>query len=117
MNVRDWGHVHLFSPWRYNTDPVARVRLRRHGWQEPPGDAFPTGEDLYEANLKPLAETPELAAAIETNTSVRAISRDGIDKVVSLDGQHCRSRLLRPVRRSATQSRAFHLRTVFWWIP
>ena len=22
-NVRDWGHVRLFSPWKYDTDPAA----------------------------------------------------------------------------------------------
>jgi thioredoxin reductase len=82
-NVRDWGHVRLFSPWRYNTDPEARALLLRHGWQEPPGDVFPTGGDLYDAYLKPLAETPEMSDVIETATTVRAISRHGIDKVVT----------------------------------
>src|SRR5688572_6308099 len=65
-NVRDWGHVRLFSPWEYNTDIAARALLKAHGWQEPPGDVMPTGSDLYEAYLKPLAETPELAAIVET---------------------------------------------------
>ncbi len=35
--------------------------------------------------LEPLAATPELAAAIETNARVTAISRHGVDKVVSRD--------------------------------
>src|SRR5918993_5089813 len=65
-NIRDWGHVRLFSPWEYNTDTAARDLLRAHGWQEPPAKAMPTGLDLYEAYLKPLAETPEMAAVIET---------------------------------------------------
>ena len=42
-NVRDWGHVRLFSPWEYNTDAAARALLQAHGWQEPPGKAMPTG--------------------------------------------------------------------------
>ena len=42
-NVRDWGHVRLFSPWEYNIDPAARALLERRGWQEPPAMAFPTG--------------------------------------------------------------------------
>ena len=63
-SVRQWGHVRLFSPWRYNTDRAARALLMRHGWQEPPADAFPTGGDLYDAYLKPLAATPEMAAVI-----------------------------------------------------
>ena len=84
-SVRDWGHVRLFSPWQYNTDPLARALLQRHGWQEPPGDIFPTGSDLYEAYLKPLAETPAMFAVVETGAKVTAISRHGVDKVVSKD--------------------------------
>ena len=62
-NVRDWGHVRLFSPWRFNVDDAARALLKRHGWQEPPADAYPTGADLYEAYLRPLAETSEMKAS------------------------------------------------------
>jgi thioredoxin reductase len=82
-NVRDWGHVRLFSPWEYNTDPAARALLQSHGWQEPPGKVMPTGSDLYEAYLKPLAATPEMAAVIETGATVKAITRHGADKVTS----------------------------------
>src|SRR5947209_13877512 len=53
-SVREWGHVRLFSPWKYNTDAAAVALLERHGWQAPPADAFPTGEELYEAYLRPL---------------------------------------------------------------
>ncbi|WP_201864322.1 FAD-dependent oxidoreductase [Microvirga soli] len=82
-NARDWGHVRLFSPWEYNTDTAARALLQSHGWQEPIGKTMPTGSDLYEAYLKPLAETPEMAAVIETGTKVTAITRHGADKVLS----------------------------------
>jgi thioredoxin reductase len=82
-NVRDWGHVRLFSPWEYNTDTAARALLQSHGWQEPPSQAMPTGLDLYEAYLKPLAATPEMAAVIETGVKVKAITRQGADKVLS----------------------------------
>jgi thioredoxin reductase len=82
-NVRDWGHVRLFSPWAYNTDTAARSLLKAHGWQEPPADALPTGSDLYDAYLKPLAETPEMAGVIETGAKVKAVTRLGADKVLS----------------------------------
>jgi thioredoxin reductase len=82
-NVRDWGHVRLFSPWEYNTDTAARALLKAHGWQEPPGKAMPTGSDLYEVYLKPLAEIPEMATVIETGAKVTAITRHGADKVLS----------------------------------
>lgn len=86
-HVRDWGHVRLFSPWEYNTDTAARALLQSHGWLEPPAKAMPTGSDLYEAYLKPLSATPELAAVIETNAQVTAITRHGADKVLS-KGRH-----------------------------
>ena len=82
-HVRDWGHVRLFSPWRFNTDAAATAILREHGWQAPPADALPTGGDLYSAYLQPLAETPPLKSVIETGARVRNVSRAGIDKVVS----------------------------------
>ena len=82
-NVRDWAHVRLFSPWSLNADHAAKALLKRHGWQEPPGDTMPTGGDLYEAYLRPLADTPEMRAVIETKATVKAISRQGIGKVVT----------------------------------
>ena len=82
-NVRDWGHVRLFSPWSFNVDDAGKAILRRHGWQEPRGDGLPTGADLYEAYLRPLAETPELRAVIEMKAKVTGITRIGIDKVVT----------------------------------
>ena len=82
-NVRDWGHVRLFSPWKFNIDLAARAILKQHGWNEPPGNGLPTGSDLYEAYLRPLADTPEMRAAIETKVTVKAISRQGIGKIVT----------------------------------
>src|ERR1041384_943379 len=82
-HVRDWGHVRLFSPWRFNTDAAATAILREHGWQAPPADALPTGGDLYAAYLQPLAETPPLKSIVETRVRVRNVARDGIDKVVT----------------------------------
>jgi thioredoxin reductase len=82
-NVRDWGHVRLFSPWRFNVDPAAKTILKQHGWTEPPSQALPTGGDLYEAYLRPLADTPEMRGVIETKATVKAISRQGFGKVMT----------------------------------
>jgi thioredoxin reductase len=82
-HVRAWGHVRLFSPWEYDVDPMAREILLRHGWREPAGTVFPTGEELAAAYLEPLAATPELAPVIETGARVTAIGRLGVDKVGS----------------------------------
>ena len=82
-NLRDWGHVRVFTPWRYCLDTAATGLLTRHGWQTPPADAFPTGAELVDAYLEPLAQTPELAPVLQTSARVTAISRHGVDKVVS----------------------------------
>jgi thioredoxin reductase len=82
-SVRDWGHVRLFSPWRYNVDDSARAILEAEGWVMPEEDAIPTGAELSALYLEPLADTPALQPHIETNTRVTGITRLGIDKVVS----------------------------------
>ena len=82
-NIRDWGHVRLFTPWRYCVDAEAVRLLTRHGWQMPDGETVPTGHELVSRYLEPLAATPALSAVIETRARVTAIARHGIDKVVS----------------------------------
>jgi thioredoxin reductase len=82
-NIRDWGHVRVFTPWRYCVDPAATMLLNRYGWRLPAAGDYPTGAELVSFYLEPLAATPELAAVIETNARVTAISRQGLDKVVS----------------------------------
>ena len=82
-NLHDWGHVRVFTPWRYCVDQVSTALLKRRGWQMPNADAYPTGVELVRLYLEPLARTPELTAVIETDAGVTAISRQGLDKVVS----------------------------------
>jgi thioredoxin reductase len=82
-NMRDWRHVRVFTPWRYCVDPAATTLLERQGWRLPPADLFPTGGEIVANYLEPLAATPELAGVIETSARVTAISRLGLDKVVS----------------------------------
>ncbi|RWC34689.1 MAG: flavoprotein [Mesorhizobium sp.] len=82
-NLRDWGHVRVFTPWRYCVDAVARKLLESHGWQMPEPEAFPTADEIVGQYLAPLAKLSELAPSIETNARVVAISRWGADKVLS----------------------------------
>src|SRR5579862_7275996 len=84
-NLRDWGHVRVFTPWRYCVDAAAAALLKRGGWRLPSPDALPTGGEIVSRYLKPLAATPELRGVIETGAQVAAISRHGLDKVVSKD--------------------------------
>jgi hypothetical protein len=79
--VASWGHVRLFSPWRFSVDPVAKRILEASGWTEPDGDEHATGAELRERYLPPLAELRELAARIRTGASVLAVTRHATDKM------------------------------------
>lgn len=82
-NMRGWGHVRVFTPWRFCMDAVAVALLERRGWTAPAADAFPTGDEIVRDYLEPLAGTPELADRVELGARVTAISRFGLDKVAS----------------------------------
>ena len=78
--VLDWGHVRIFSPWRYDLDRAARALLESRGWSAPDGEAYPTGCELVERYLVPLAALPELAPHVRFGHRVRSIARLGFDK-------------------------------------
>lgn len=80
-SVISWGHVRLFSPWRYCLDEAGRRLLERGGWIAPEPESWPTGRELADRYLLPLAQTPELAASIRTRTRVISVARFGLDKM------------------------------------
>jgi thioredoxin reductase len=73
--IRRWGHVRMFSPWKFNIDAAAANILARHGWTVPDPDHYPTGSDLVARYLEPLAGTPELSPHIRVDARVVAVSR------------------------------------------
>lgn len=79
-HVRSWGHVRTFTPWAINVSPRARRALRAAGREVPEGDALPTGTELADRLLEPLASLPAFAGRIQTSTRVVAVSRDGLLK-------------------------------------
>ncbi|TPQ40268.1 FAD-dependent oxidoreductase [Bradyrhizobium guangdongense] len=78
--IRQWQHVQLFSPWEYNIDKAAARLLAPTGWNSPDPQSYPTGGELRERYLTPLAMKTPLREAIRTNSRVSAISRVGFDK-------------------------------------
>jgi thioredoxin reductase len=83
-NIRDWGHVRLFSPWRYLMEPAGQELLSHEAeWQEPQLDHLPTGHELIDEYLLPLANSPRLSPHIRLNTRVTAVTRRRIDKMKS----------------------------------
>lgn len=87
-SLLDYGHVRLFSPWRYNIDPVMAAHLAPTGWQAPPPEALPLAAEVVQQVLAPFARLPDVAAALRLSTRVTAITREGFDKVKSAGRDH-----------------------------
>ena len=83
-NLLDYGHVKLFSPWRYNIDEAMAAMLLAHGWQAPPADVLPPAGEVVTRVLEPFAALPAVAAHLHLNSRVLAITREGFDKVKSV---------------------------------
>jgi thioredoxin reductase len=81
--VRQWGHVQLFSPWKYNIDAAAERLLAATGWQHPAREHYPTGDELVENYLKPLATRTVLQKHLRASSRVTDITRSGFDKLTT----------------------------------
>ena len=80
-SVREWAHVRLFSPWKYLIDRTSRRMLEATGWRAPNADRLPTGAELVQALLEPLAALPAMAPHLRLGHRVLAVTRQGMDKV------------------------------------
>ncbi len=80
-HVRAWGHVRLFSPWKYLVDPVVAALLGEVGWTPPPDAELPTGQELVDRLLEPLARHPALSPYLRVGHRVLGVTRYGLDKV------------------------------------
>ena len=80
-SVRQWSHVRLFSPWQYNIDKASKRLLDSVGWNSPDPDYYPTGAELIDSYLDPLATRTVLREHVRTSSRVTGISRVGFDKV------------------------------------
>lgn len=89
--IEQWKHIKLFSPWRFNIDAAARRLLEDTGdWAAPRETKLPTGAELLEDYLEPLANHPKLASQIKYGHRVTKISRlhqdgRGLDKARTAD--------------------------------
>lgn len=79
-SVRAWGHTRLFSPWKHLVDPASRRLLEQRGWTLPEPERAPTGAELVERYVAPLAEVEEIAARIRLGVEVVGVTREGMDR-------------------------------------
>ncbi len=76
-NVRRWGHVRMFSPFRMNASSLGLAALAAQdpAYKPPDPDALLTGNEWYEHYLRPLSKTDLLAGCIHESNRVLAIGR------------------------------------------
>jgi thioredoxin reductase len=80
-SILTWSHVRLFSPWEFNIDQAARQLLTQNGWNAPKDSDIPTGAQLVNSYLRPLAELLQIKPHIQLGAKVAAVSRKGLNKV------------------------------------
>lgn len=86
-SVRSWGHTRLFSPWKHLVDPASRRLLEATGWELRDPERAPTGRELVDEYVAPLAALDPIAGRLRTGVTVAAVSREGMDRTRS----HARS--------------------------
>jgi thioredoxin reductase len=79
-SVREWGHTRLFSPWKHVVDPAARRLLEAQGWELPDPERAPTGAELVEKYVAPLAALEPIASRLRTGEKVTGVTREGMDR-------------------------------------
>jgi Pyridine nucleotide-disulphide oxidoreductase len=82
-SVGKWGHVRLFSAWSHNIDGAASRLLSRYGWRAPDPSRYPTGQELFDLYLKPLANAPPVKSVLRLRHRVTSVGRLGLDKMKS----------------------------------
>ena len=105
-HVRSWGHVSLFTPWSLNVSPRMRDALAAAGLEAPEGDACPTGAELVERVLQPVAELPQIKDHLRLGTEVRRIGRQGLLKHEEIGSAERGRRPFRLLVRDAAGDRA-----------
>ncbi len=82
-SVRAWGHTRLFSPWKHLVDLASRRLLEERGWQLPDPERAPTGTELVDNYVAPLAEIEDIASRVQLGVEVIGVTREGMDRTRS----------------------------------
>jgi thioredoxin reductase len=82
QNVRNWGHVRMFSPFAMNSTPLGLAALSAQGEHfQPPGQQdLLTGREWVDRYLVPLSHTDLLADQLRLHTEVIAVARQNMLK-------------------------------------
>lgn len=81
----EWGHVKLFTPWKYIVDAAVERLLSQTDWQSPEKESMPTGRDIVVQYLIPAATSTALESAIVYDATVTAVAKTNLSKSSSND--------------------------------
>ncbi|QSX77488.1 FAD-dependent oxidoreductase [Agrilutibacter solisilvae] len=79
--ISRWAHVRMFSPWEFTVDRAASALLSKHGWNAPELSQFPTGGEVIERYLKPLAGIPEIQPHLRMGARVIVVTKQRRDRM------------------------------------
>jgi thioredoxin reductase len=74
-NVRQWGHVGVFTEWARNRSPLAVGLLQERGATLPPAESTSTGDELADYVMR-LAALPPLRGRLSPQTEVLSVARE-----------------------------------------
>ncbi|HUO86357.1 MAG TPA: hypothetical protein VM617_03130, partial [Thermoanaerobaculia bacterium] len=106
--VSEWGHVRLFSPWDLDVSPRQRQALAAAGEEVPEGTSCPTGRELVDRLLAPLAALSPVAPRLILGTRVLAVGREGLTKHREIANEVRASRPFRLLLSDAEGERVEH---------
>lgn len=75
-----WGHVKVFTPWKYITDKAVVSLLKKKDWQHPAEEHLPTAREIVEEYLAPAATETPIKDAIRYDAEVVSVSKLGLSK-------------------------------------
>lgn len=78
QNMRDWGHVRMFSPWKLNVSERGVARMKEMGIPLPDMETFPTGAYYVLNYLSHLVQHPNIT--LHEHSTVIAVGREGFLK-------------------------------------
>lgn len=79
-NVRSWGHVRLFTPWSMNVSSRMREALAEVGREPPDDHPCPTGWELVDEVLEPVASLRSIEPNLRLSSRVLEVGREGLLK-------------------------------------
>ncbi|QEK39204.1 NAD(P)-binding domain-containing protein [Candidatus Nesciobacter abundans] len=78
--MKEWGHVRVFTPWKYVMDKEVVNLLGKTDWKHPDKEYIPTGNEIVEEYLYPASKIPELKNRIIYGAEVIAVSKSKSSK-------------------------------------